>query len=481
LFAEIDGKKSEHAQLDAKVHMTVEATAIITEQNRMHLAVLDDYHHKIVEQTTLADKLRGERNDFKRQAEDAHEEYIELKTQCDQVEAEIRTLEKKSVDILISTVDLHTKNMGMAEHKKTLIAITGGQQQGILDAERTISRLQAEYQTLSHILTEAQHDHLQMQKEHQVVENNLQVIRDDLRHKCKTIEHVRSEIFIQQTWIMKSGRQFKEKTLEILSMVKELLDYEARTRELEEAREKMLTLDYHKQRLVSEHMFEQRKCLALIYEFSVLRNVHRWDLIAAVDQTYAKQLWYRAQLTGKIDAAHREGIELRAERDRLKAKLAIEMQRPSRMLSTAEVAERIEAYSEDLREKESQLKELRMLVSRNDPLMHNSIKSVSEIHVKVTDRRGNIARLRTASVASRKAPEPWFLTEGLQSTVYGGGFVVPPLEAERAENTDLSNTDMKVKPRAKTSLDTTQAKRLKSIIGVVRVKSPKRVPLPALA
>jgi hypothetical protein len=381
----------------------------------------------------------------------------------------------------MDTVDLHTQNMAMAEHKKTLVTITEGQQQGILEAERTISRLQAECQTLTHILTEAEHDHLQIQKEHQVVENNLQVVRDGLLHKNKTIEHVRSEIFIEQAWIVKSASQFKEKTLEILVMVKELLNLEAHTRELEDAREKMLALDYHKQRLVSEHLFEQRKCMALIYEFSVLRNVHRWDGIGAVDPTYAKQLWYRARLTGKIDAAHRQAIELHTERDRLKARLAIVMARPSQVLTASDVAQRIEAYGADLHEKESQLKELRMLVARNDPLMHNSIKNVSELHVRVTDRRGNIARLRTASMANRKPTEPWFLTEGLQNTIYGGGFVVPALEADRGENLDATNSDLKVKPRAKTSLDPKQANRLKSIIGVARVKSPKRAPLPPLS
>jgi hypothetical protein len=132
-----------------------------------------------------------------------------------------------------------------------------------------------------------------------------------------------------------------------------------------------------------------------------------------------------------------------------------------------------------LQDKESQLKELRMLVARNDPLMQSSIKNMSELHSKVTDRRGNLARLRTASAAARRPVEPWFLTEGVQSTVYGGGFVMPGIEPE--EPIDLSNSGMAVRQRAKTSMAGPGAKRMKPDTAVARVRSPKLPRLPALA
>jgi chromosome segregation ATPase len=371
--------------------------------------------------------------------------------------------------------------MDMWEAKKTLTELTVKQQQGILDAERVISRLQAECQTLSHIFLDAQHDRLQMEKEHQVLANNHQVLRDELRHKFKTIEGMRSQISIEQNFMLKCASQFQDKTGEIHVMIGELTNLDAKTRELEAKRETMLTLEYHMHRLVSEHMFEKQKCMALIHEFSVLRNVHRWHAISAVDQTYAKQLNYRGQLSAKIDKAHRELIELKAEKNRLRELLKAKGEKVV-SLSANEVMERMAAYSEDLQEKEVQLSELKRAVAENNPAMRNSIASVNQVQEKIVQRRGTVARMRTKSVAGLLPKhEPWFLTEAPVNKYIGGGFIARPTitVADPPANEPITPSPL-VERRSKSAFSSPMGKKQQKHGPGSSLLSPQRKPLPAL-
>jgi hypothetical protein len=407
-------------------------------------------------------------------------ELAEQKVQNEHIEIEVQKLHDRVNQILLETVDLHATNMGMFDERKTLTDLTTRQQEGILDAERVISRLQAEYQILSVIFTDAQHDRLQMEKEHQVVENNHQVLRDNVANRQKTIDEMRSTIGIEQSFLRKCASQFQEKTIEIHVMMGELSTLEAKTRELEAKRETMLTLEYNMHRLVSENMFEKQKCMALIHEFSVLRNVHRWHALAAVDPTYAKQLVYRGSLSAKIDAAHRKLIELRAERDALKRQLKKEGP-VSKDHSALPARDQILAYQQDLHEKEGQLRELKRMVAENDPSLRNSVTAVHRVHEKVVERRETAAKLRTQSTSVfNPRPQGWFITEAPVHTFLGGGFVSRPTVAlPEVPGTYGVSTSPLLDRRSKSSFASPTAKRQQRFIPNSHLFAARK-PLPAL-
>jgi predicted DNA-binding protein len=160
-------------------------------------------------------------------------------------------------------------------------------------------------------------------------------------------------------------------------------------------------------------MFERQKCNRLIYEFSIQRNVHRWDVIAAVDPAYVKQLKYRSLLTAKLDVAHRELIRLTEERNELREKLA--RKGTSLPKTTAQrVSDHIAKYVADIEEKDAKIEELRRAVDGNQPKVHSSIEENAFVHAKVVTRRGNYAKLKAQSVAAgrlRRDDPVWFLTE----------------------------------------------------------------------
>jgi hypothetical protein len=487
-MTEIDNLKAECMQVDTKVQMTREADAIIQEQNQKHLLVLDDYKKKNADQTALADHLRVERNNYKRQFETVSVEVEELRTQCNQLDIEIRALQEHFEEIMLMTVDTHANHLVVAQRRKFLLNTTEDQKKGMLETERTISRLQAESQTLTHIWTEAQHDRLQMKKEHQVLENNQKAARDELMKKSKTIEKMRWDIAIEQVFLKKCQSQYIGKVAEVMTHMSELAALKEKTRELEEKRERMLGLDYETHRLAIEAMFERQKCVALIHELSVPRNVHRWDAIAAVDPTFVKHIQYHGQLTGKIDAAHRELIRLHEIRDQLKVEARTVALRGGSGMTRDQAVEYIKKYTEDIAEKDAVIAEMHKLFQRNTPAMHKSIESVQGLRQKVTDRLGTATRLRTRSVAAMRPQAgegvTWFMTEVPVDTFTGGGFLRPTavqLAGTRSNNGAVELKMDALSPpnkRAKSSLLNLVSKRVTKPAKTSGSRSPSRRILP---
>jgi hypothetical protein len=265
-----------------------------------------------------------------------------------------------------------------------------------------------------------------MEKERQGLENNIKVTRDDLAKKARTIEKVRSQIGLERVFLRKCESQYSEKAGEVMTLFHELTVLETKTRDLEVKRERMQALDYEAHRLAIETLFEKERCVALIHEFSIPRNVHRWDAIAAVDPTYVSHLHYHGLLVGKIDAAHRELIRLREVRDDLRGKLDARFAKRPGKLSRQQVAEYIAKYTEDVIKKDAQIEELSRAVHGNTPSMHSSLASMEDMRQKIVSRHGVAARLRTRSVAAMAPsgdPGAWFMTEVPIDTFKGGGFV----------------------------------------------------------
>jgi hypothetical protein len=208
-----------------------------------------------------------------------------------------------------------------------------------------------------------------------------------------------------------------------------------RTKEFEAGRERLSALNYEALRLTTEAMFERQKCGGLVHEFSVQRNVHRWDIMAAVDPTYVKQLKYRCQLTSKLDASHRELIDLIEEKRKLQEKVTKTVASASKS-SKVSVEEQMAVYAADIAKKEEQIEGLRRQVDENRPNMHSSMSDVAAVHEKVVMRRGNCAKLRTQSVAAmRPAGEDavWFITEAPMYRIRGGGFVSRGVRVKEGE------------------------------------------------
>jgi hypothetical protein len=200
------------------------------------------------------------------------------------------------------------------------------------------------------------------------------------------------------------------------------------TRELSQKSERLSTFQYEVNRLSTAKIMEQHKCICLIHEFSIPRNVHRWAAIGAVDPGYVTQLHFRAGLSTKLDAAHRELIQLVAERDALRKQLdLVKEERESPKNTKESVASAEQQYEDDIARIDREIQSMNAERRSLQPLISTAKTRVDGVRSGLSNRRLQPSLLKYAMADMRK-PEAdsqpvYYITESpLFNPTHGGGF-----------------------------------------------------------
>jgi hypothetical protein len=287
--------------------------------------------------------------------------------------------------------------------------------------------MQTESQTLDHLLRDAAHEELQVQKEYQLLLNNREFLQQELHNKLTTLESIRNEMRIDVAFLKKSSEVYQDKVAEISHLTKTLQQMQAVTRQLEGKRDRLNALEYIMHRTFEATILEQQKTVTLVHEFSIPRNVHRWDAIGAVDPAQVKSLQYRCGLTGKIDRAHRALIELRAERDKLRKECAemkhlYESKRSAEFVRTA-----IATYKSDLKRLDREIQELDHQRRSNAPVNSTEKKKVAGARSSLCERRylSTLTKAANTELAKPEGEPVYYFTESpLLNPMRGGGFTL---------------------------------------------------------
>lgn len=426
LYQEIDDKRTDQYKTLANHDMMREKAEIAKSENASQLQELESLGQKVEHQQALSETLRSERNTYKRNYEAMIKENDEVEKQNYELEQTVVTLNRKLDQMLVDTALDHLAcrrhNLEIKEESVIIEEI----QQGIKKTERITSRLQAEAQTLNFILRDAKHDSLQQKKEYQLLLNNSQIVQNQLHKKDETLVELQNKVQSDQLYIQKCKELYRSKQKEICRLNNHLREINTTTQELEKRKEKIAALEYEMHRIITSTIVERHKTVTLIHEFSIPRNVHRWDAIGAVDPQFVKNLKYRGTLSSKIDAAHRELIELRQERDKLSKQLQ-EMQKIVEETPTMlKVHEDVQTYKDDIKRLTREIKEAEeeLVITRNQ--MNNSAKINEKKRIKIAERKDVTALIKNEIYEATKPSSPWFITEytgEIPPKTLGGGFV----------------------------------------------------------
>lgn len=462
LYQEVDEKRVEKYQMLARAEMTKESTEITKEQNEQQMEILEEYQNKTLDQVHLIELTREERNTYKRQYETLMKDHDQLKSEFTFLNNEFQEMEAKKEHLKKSIVTTHFDNMDHKTELMSLHILIEKYKKGIQETEKITSRIQAETQTLHFVIQQAQHDRIQLEQERSLLQNNLLMLRNEVVAKMRKYEDTYAEIQNTQAYLKKCSKLFNDKTAEMMKSIDHLKQLQSKTNNLEQKKERLNALEYDMHRMTSEYMIEQQKAVALVHEFSVPRNVHRWHALGAVDPRYVRQLKYRSILSSKIDKCHCMLIELKKERDQLKEELDTLNTKSeiNGQLTVAKVQEYMAQYTESIKAKDREIRELRKQVDSNQPDIRNSIKKIDVIREKVTERRGTTALLNTRNKQlirmqqvqqqiQQGAPigpdgQPWFLTEAPFYNHFGGGFVSKPENPVNQNNSIDSRKELTI-------------------------------------
>lgn len=438
LFNEIDKEKASISQIEMKTKISEDCTKYTEKQIENLIGELSVYKQKTFIQDQLIDEIGRERNISKRQLVALEKENDDIKNDIIRLNDELEENSSLERKLNRDIVDTHEKRRICSLVCTNLSDGSGNLREGIFALERVISRLCAEVQTLNHIINEAKHDKTQQKNEMSLLASNIEITRRAIYERNAKIQNIRSELMILENNKRECQKAYKTMCEDMLNATDELDAMNKKSEKLEIKRDHLKQLQFEYHRYSTELLFEKQKYSALVYEFSVLRNVHRWEVIGAVDPFYATNLRYRAEITRKIDLAHEKLMRLRNQRDDLIKSISEYKNKLEKTPTKEEAAKLIQAYSSSIRKKEKYMRDIRLSIEGNVPNISNSITKLENIKSKVNRKRMVTATIKNRSILvstelkmkekqqSTSDEDQWFITESSVHVpnILGGGYVV---------------------------------------------------------
>lgn len=427
IFQEIDKTRTSTFKLQASINAMKDSELVAAEENERLMKEHANLMSKSNRQTDLSEQLRDERNNYARLLKIKEDENAELQQSINELEHQIQKYTTENQSLFNQTINSHFQTRDSNDKIDELNSEIQQYKTSIQKVERIISHLQAENTTLSYIINESNTDKILVQKETTALNKTVADLMELNKARTQQIEQLRSDIQTKTSFIHKCAAQYKEKLSELEELNDQLKKYKSSTEILEQKADKLNQLQYTHQKLSSQLVIEERKYITLIHELAIPRNVHRWQVMEAVDPGYVKNIRYRMQLTDKLDDAHRLLEKLQKERDDLKKDLDKKNADYDKSMTREQVKTYIERYKSDCDRMDQMMEEMSNQIKNQLKPLKNSDKQVLELRGRVNKRREAASSIKNEIYTESHSlgePEPWFITEGIVApAITGGGFV----------------------------------------------------------
>ena len=407
-------KRNDQIDLMRRIDSENDSSEVMKEENMGRLKQLAALKSRVDHQTELTDKLREERNTFKRQFEFCQAEQKEMEAQYNSLVRDIEGMTYRIDGI----VDEIKKNRKLKAETQTAMDFLQKMEKkcrdGMKNTEEVVQKLQTAQQTLQRIYEESQHNQEQQQRDFQVQRSNFEMIKVELSAKSRHAEKLKSDIVTQNSYLNKCSELFRDKVAEIDRLTEELNKKMAKTEELEQKMEKLRRLELGYKCLFQEHAVERMKKMALYHEYDNPRNVSHIYLACAVDPGRVKEMRYLMTLSARINDADRHLRNLREKRDKMQ-KDAEKMIERAEGPNREEVEAEIERYTEHLKEKEEEVNEMRKMLEENRNGIAKQKDKTDNARAMVSFRKNMATSLRQSNEALRKSEQEksdqYFVTE----------------------------------------------------------------------
>jgi chromosome segregation ATPase len=445
---EVEAKHVELTKVLAQTGLVEDDKRSNMEKREEDAVTLAEITRKNEQQTDLIENGRKERNMLKRRYEAALRDQVELRNNVHDLFLRIEELKEQKRKKELAIVDYHFRCQECRTHIAMLEGGVAELGSVVMDANHSISALTGEYQVLSHILGDAAGDRLLQAKEFEAARDARKALSGVLVQRRATVEDLKNTIQTTRMDLHKGSIEYGEK-VQLVAERKVQMDALVRRHiELKEKRERLEFYQHEQRRMFGLYVQETEKSSALMYESIVPRNVHRWQMVMAIDPNHAIGLQYMSRIYARIDVAHRTLVSLVSEKEQLKKAIEEQNRRVSvpRVENNAKsMPSYIESYKADLNAKDEALAKL----GEELDLVRNAIADVEYnidlLRGKVNNRRTVVSVLRGRNLASREAKrqEMLYMTEPEGEIPLGGGFV-KRLSGEPERQSDIGVTTLQL-------------------------------------
>lgn len=445
LFKEIDEKRAEKIQVDTKTMVAKDYVEFADEQVRQFVKELQTYKFKTEHQVQILECVRNEINNYKKEFGKVEQENESLRNSIMNLSDQMKDMTKELRNISTKVVDTHFAGQKTKAEIESYTMASKQCRELVQQTERVASRLQTEWRTLAHILNEAEQDRMQQVKELQTASTNFKEIKKAVHDRERKLDALKSDIRIKTAYLNRCNKVYRDKVMEISGLQKEMESMTRKYHILEQKRDRFKQIQYESHRASVQLLIEKQKTTALTYEFSIPRNIHRWDPLSAVDPGYVKNLRYRMILFTKLNHAHREYERLQNKKAHLEQELNRKRELLEKSLTVDTVKKHVARYQSALKEKMDLLKNMSNQARDLHPSINRSTSDLETLKEKVNKRKtmASVIHLQNieahSSYNANKSNDQWFLTESESYPLtVGGGYVgVAPQSIRREVFSDL--------------------------------------------
>lgn len=312
---------------------------------------------RLKQQQNLYEAVRTDRNVYSKQLMESQEEIAGLKRTFKVMNHQIEQLKEEITSKDHALVKEHFDHHKVDKEKEVLKNELLRIKKQIQSSEQILLNQELEVTKLAKIIHEADDEKQRQAKELRGVVHDRDTLRQQLIQRNDELHVLYEKIKIQRSSLRKGQRQFDDKHTEVLALQARIqrltLERDASAHQL--AHEDDLKHELH--RLEQALLVEKTKIRALSDELDHPLNVHRWRKLEGSDPK-------RFEMIRKLHATQKRLIKTYEEttvKDLLileKEKLYVELKTILARQPGAEVAEQLAVYRDTLKAKQSQMRKM---------------------------------------------------------------------------------------------------------------------------
>ena len=353
-------KEREKHEVEIDVATQKHYTAI--EELKLQEVQISDLQKKIIDggsrlkqQQNLYEAVRSDRNLYSKNLIESQEEIAEMKRRFKIMNHHIEQLKEEITSKDHALVKEHFNHHNVDKERETLKNELTKIRKQILSSEQIIGNQKVEVQKLNQIIQEADEERARQVKEYDAVISEREILNNQLIKRNEELTVLYEKVKVQRSILHHGELQYQDRMAEIASLERSL---ETLKREKLESVKESGNHKYLRQQCLSLEkslLQERTKIKALSEELDRPLNVHRWRHLESSDPSRFDMIRKIQNLQKRLISTTEEVME----KDSLileKEKLYVELKNILGRQPGPEVAEQIELYKSNLKEKHKQIK-----------------------------------------------------------------------------------------------------------------------------
>jgi len=436
LVGEIEKFTKDFALIKPKTHIKIEKASILNYENNRMIARLIKIQDKASKQNTLTERLRTEKETFKKQSLAAETQYFVLQKQYeDQMSLNHQMSDR--IKRLGRDIENYAKQR---DHVYRAISWMGDIvkrcEKGCHVSENVCQKLAHEIYMMDSLYKRAESEKRKQNTEYLMVNSMYHLVVQRLLTKSNKAESLVSRVKIQTSVLEKSKQCYLDKLREIKILKGELQYYYQRYNLINDRAQYTRELIKEDRRLSILAHNEQLKKMSYMNELTLPRNIHRWRFLQVSQPEYLKMLFLRNRLYIKLDIAYNEIQKLLFEKEEFKKELEKMIQYSESCPSHEHVKRSIIQYENDILGKQKEMSNIESTIEELKNCSAKAIQKSNRMRNKNNKERESLQQIRSKNADALHlirdiVEEAYFITEPRPQTARGGGFRPMPPENER--------------------------------------------------